>query len=126
LQSKINSAIFIYVNEIKKEVNEMTKEIMALNAELNLLRGGESAANFFTTDKAVIAAMDAVYDKIAKIQRAEDVALMNEAERFGLMNQPTSGWQNLNDSDRATIRAMVEDRRANNAPTNDDVLDMED
>jgi hypothetical protein len=105
---------------------KMNKEIMTLNEELNVLRGGESAANFFTTDKAVIAAMDAVYDKIAKIQRAEDVALMNEAERFGLMNQPTSGWQNLNDSDRATIRAMVEDRRANNAPTNDDVLDMED
>jgi hypothetical protein len=114
------------VNEIKKEVNEMTKEIMALNEELNVLRGGESAANFFTSDKAVIAAMDAIYNKIAQVQRAEDIALMDEAERFGLMNQPASGWQNLNDSDRATIRAMVEDRRANNAPTNDDVLDMED
>lgn len=104
----------------------MNKEIMSLNEELNVLRGGESAANFFTTDKAVIAAMDAIYDKIAKIQRAEDIALMEEAERFGLMNQPSGGWQKLRDSDRATIRAMVEDRKANNAPTNDDVLDMED
>lgn len=104
----------------------MNKEIKALNEKLNDLRGGESAANFFTTDIAVKAAMNAIYNKIAQIQRAEDIALMNQAERFGLMNQPISGWQKLNDSDRATIRAMVEDRRANNAPTNDDVLDMED
>lgn len=104
----------------------MNKEIMALNAELNALRGGESAATFFTDDKAVISAMDAIYDKIAKIQRAEDIALMNQAERFGLMNQPASGWQILSDSDRANIRALVADRIANNAPTNDDVMDMED
>lgn len=104
----------------------MNKEIKVLNEKLNDLRGGESAANFFTSDKAIIAAMDAIYDKIAQIQRAEDVALMNQAERFGLMNQPASGWQNLSDSDRANIRALVADRIANSAPTNDDVLDMED
>ena len=104
----------------------MNKEIEALQKELDVLRGGESAANFFTDDKAVIAAMNAIYEKIDRLQRADDIALMNQAERFGLMNQPFGGWQNLSDSDRANIRALVADRIANGALTNDDVLDMED
>ena len=94
----------------------LKKEMASIEAAKNEIRGGVPASDFIAPNKKVLGEYIALCDRADVLQREYDVALMNQAESFGLMNCPATGWQILSATERANIESLVADRIANDAP----------
>lgn len=99
-----------------KQIETLKKELASIEAAKNEIRDGVPASDFIAPNKKVLGEYIALCDKADVLQREYDVALMNKAESFGLMNCPATGWQVLSATERANIEALVADRIANDAP----------